>query len=137
GKLDNTFILFMSDNGSDGNSPIDLPGNREWMAKYFDNSPENMGRKGSYIDYGAQWAQVGATPFPFFKGFTSEGGITVPAIISHPSLKAQAGKLDRNFYHVMDVMPTVLELAGIKHPGTHFKGREVQPMQGVSMLAGL
>src|SRR5690606_7936082 len=78
GKLDNTFILFMSDNGSDGNSPIDLPGNREWIAKAFDNSLENMGRKGSYVGYGAQWAQVGATPFAFFKGFTSEGGITVP-----------------------------------------------------------
>lgn len=137
GELDNTFIMFMSDNGSDGNSPVDLPGNREWMAKTFDNSLENMGRKGSYIDYGAQWAQVGATPFPYFKGFTSEGGITVPAFISHKSLHKQAGKIDRNFYHVMDVMPTILELAGIQHPGTHFKGREVQPMQGVSMLAGL
>lgn len=137
GKLDNTFVLFMSDNGADGNSPIDLPGNREWMAKDFDNSLQNMGRKGSYIDYGAQWAQVGATPFPFFKGFTSQGGTTVPVIVSHPSLKAQAGQLNGQFFHVMDVMPTILELAGVKHPGTQFRGREVQPMQGVSMLPGL
>ncbi len=137
GQLDNTFVLFMSDNGADGNSPIDLPGNREWMAKDFDNSLENMGRKGSYIDYGAQWAQVGATPFPFFKGFTSQGGTTVPVILSHSSLKAQAGQLNGQFFHVMDVMPTILELAGVKHPGTQFRGREVQPMQGVSMLPGL
>lgn len=137
GELDNTYVLFMSDNGADGNSPIDLPGNREWMASDFDNSLKNMGRKGSYIDYGAQWAQVGATPFPFFKGFTSQGGTTVPVILRHPSLKAQAGQLNGQFFHVMDIMPTILELAGVEHPGTQFRGREVQPMQGVSMLPGL
>lgn len=137
GELDNTFILFMSDNGADGNSPIDLPGNREWMARDFDNSLENMGRKGSYIDYGAQWAQVGSTPFPYFKGFTAEGGITVPAIVWHPSLKARAGQIDRNHFHVMDVMPTLLEMAGIQQPGKKFRGREVQPIQGRSMLAAL
>lgn len=137
GQLDNTFVLFMSDNGADGNSPIDLPGNREWMASDFDNSLQNMGRKGSYIDYGAQWAQVGATPFPFFKGFTSQGGTSVPVIIHYPALQAPAGSVNKSFFHVMDVMPTILELAGIQHPGTQFRGREVQQMQGVSMLAGL
>jgi arylsulfatase len=137
GQLDNTFVLFMSDNGADGNSPVDLPGNREWMASDFDNSLENMGRKGSYIDYGAQWAQVGATPFPFFKGFTSQGGTSVPVILKHASLKRQAGQINSGFFHVMDVMPTILELAGIKHPGDTFRGRNVQPMQGRSMLPGL
>ena len=137
GELDNTFIFFMSDNGADGNSPVDLPGNREWMAKTFDNSLENMGRKGSYIDYGAQWAQVGATPFAYFKGFTTEAGITVPAIVKYPKFAERKGAIDKNFYHVMDVMPSVLELAGIEAPNKTFKGREVQPIQGVSMLKGL
>ncbi len=137
GQLENTFVLFMSDNGADGNSPVDLPGNREWMASDFDNSLENMGRKGSYIDYGAQWAQVGATPFPFFKGFTSQGGTAVPMILKHASLKQQAGQINSGFFHVMDVMPTILELAGIEHPGNTFRGRSVQPMQGRSMLPGL
>jgi arylsulfatase len=137
GQLENTFVLFMSDNGADGNSPVDLPGNRKWMASDFDNSLENMGRKGSYIDYGAQWAQVGSTPFPFFKGFTSQGGTAVPAIFKHASLKQQAGQINSGFFHVMDVMPTILELAGIKHPGNTFRGRSVQAMQGRSMLPGL
>lgn len=133
GELDNTFILFLSDNGADGNTPLDLPGNREWIANEFDNSWDNLGRKGSYIDYGAQWAQVSSTPLPFFKGMTSQGGIQVPAIVRHSSV-LQPGTINDEVLHVMDVMPTILELAGIEHPGSNFQGREVHPMEGLSML---
>lgn len=133
GEYDNTFILFLSDNGADGNSPLGLPGNDVWMNEAFDNSLENMGRKGSYIDYGAQWAQVGATPFPFFKGLTTQGGIQVPAIIRHPGV-SKPGSINSEVAHVMDVMPTFLELAGIQPPAGTFKGREVAALQGVSML---
>lgn len=133
GEYDNTFILFISDNGADGNSPLGLPGNDVWMNEAFDNSLQNMGRKGSYIDYGAQWAQVSATPFPFFKGLTTQGGIQVPAIIRHPDV-SKPGSINAEVAHVMDVMPTFLELAGIQPPAGTFKGREVAALQGVSML---
>lgn len=133
GEYDNTFILFLSDNGADGNSPLGLPGNDVWMNEAFDNSLQNMGRKGSYIDYGAQWAQVSATPFPFFKGLTTQGGIQVPAIIRHPDV-SKPGSINAEVAHVMDVMPTFLELAGIQPPAGTFKGREVAALQGVSML---
>lgn len=133
GEYDNTFILFISDNGADGNSPLGLPGNDVWMNEAFDNSLQNMGRKGSYIDYGAQWAQVSATPFPFFKGLTTQGGIQVPAIIRHPGV-SKPGSINSEVAHVMDVMPTFLELAGIQPPAGTFKGREVAALQGVSML---
>ena len=133
GEYENTFILFLSDNGADGNSPLGLPGNDVWMNEAFDNSLQNMGRKGSYIDYGAQWAQVGATPFPFFKGLTTQGGIQVPAIIRHPGV-SKPGTINSEVAHVMDVMPTFLELAGIQPPAGTFKGRDVAALQGVSML---
>lgn len=133
GEYDNTFILFLSDNGADGNSPLGLPGNDVWMKEAFDNSLENMGRKGSYIDYGAQWAQVSATPFPFFKGLTTQGGIQVPAIIRHPTV-SKPGSINNEVAHIMDVMPTLLDLAGIQPPPGTFRGREVAPLQGVSML---
>lgn len=136
GQYDNTFIIFLSDNGADGNSPLGLPGNDVWMNEAFDNSLENMGRKGSYIDYGAQWAQVGSTPLPYFKGLTTQGGVQVPAIIRHASV-GQPGGISREIMHVMDLMPTFLELAGVEHPAPEFKGRPVEPMQGISILPAL
>ena len=133
GEYDNTVIIFLSDNGADGNSPLGLPGNKAWMEENFDNSYENMGRKGSYIDYGPQWAQVSSTPYSFFKGVTSQGGILVPAIIRHPNIE-QPGRVSHEVTHVMDIMPTLLDLAGIKPPAGTFKGRDVASLQGVSML---
>lgn len=135
GKLDNTYVIFMSDNGADGNSPIDLPGNAEWFARDFDNSIENIGHKGSFTDYGAQWAQVSATPFPLFKGFTTQGGITAPAIISSKKIKESpvAGTMSGEMVHVMDIMPTLLDLANVSL-GKEFNGRPVQTIRGESIV---
>ncbi|GGO85363.1 arylsulfatase [Marinobacterium nitratireducens] len=133
GELDNTVVLFMSDNGADGNSPATGPGNYDWITNDFDNSYENMGRVNSYVWYGAQWGQVSATPFPLFKGFPSEGGITAPAIIRMPKQNT-GGEINRQFIHVMDVMPTFLEMAGVKEVSSPYNGRDVRNIQGRSFL---
>jgi arylsulfatase len=136
GKLDNTVVMFMSDNGADGNSPEVLPRNKEWIASEYDNSFENMGRRDSYIWYGAQWGQVSATPWPMWKGYPSQGGLLVPAILNLPGDETQ-GEVNHQFFHVMDIMPTFLELAGIEVPSSPYKGRQIFEIQGVSMLPGL
>jgi arylsulfatase A-like enzyme len=136
GKLDNTVVMFMSDNGADGNSPEVLPRNKEWIAAEYDNSFENMGRRDSYIWYGAQWGQVSATPWPMWKGYPTQGGFLVPAILSLPG-KDTKGEINHEFFHVMDIMPTFLELAGIEVPTSPYKGREVFEVQGISMVPGL
>lgn len=136
GKLDNTVVMFISDNGADGNSPEVLPRNKEWIASEYDNSFENMGRRDSYIWYGAQWGQVSATPWPMWKGYPTQGGFLVPAILSLPG-KGAKGEINHEFFHVMDIMPTFLELAGIEVPTSPYKGREVFEVQGISMVPSL
>lgn len=133
GEYDNTFVLFMSDNGADGNTALDIGVAREWVARHMDNSLQNTGRANSFIEYGPGWAQVGSTPHHMYKSFLYEGGISVPAIARGPGV-AGKGSISRAFTHAMDVMPTLLELAGAKHPGTQYQGRTVLPMKGRSML---
>lgn len=134
GELDNTFILFMSDNGAEGTTPKGLE-IADWVSANFDNRLQNMGRKGSYLTQGPQWGQVSATPNPYFKGFTARGGINVPAIVRYPKV-VKPGAINTQLFHAMDLMPSVLELAGAQYPAT-FADRTLLPLQGRSMLSGL
>ncbi|MCP5146146.1 MAG: arylsulfatase [Gammaproteobacteria bacterium] len=128
-EYDNTLILFMSDNGAQGN--LYYPGVQEWMAQCCDNSYENLGKPDSYVLYGDVWARVSSGISKLFKGFTTEGGIHTPAIISFPAAGMAPGRYDE-FLSVMDVMPTLLEMAATTHPGEQYKGHSVVPLQGKS-----
>ncbi|MCY1282711.1 Arylsulfatase [compost metagenome] len=133
-QLDNTFILFMSDNGAEGNS-MEALGLADWVKVTFDNSLQNMGRKNSYLLQGPQWAQVSSTPFPYYKGFAARGSINVPAIVRFPGT-GKPGSIDAKLLNVMDVVPTALELAGVTYPSTR-QGNDLLPLQGRSMLTAL
>ena len=136
GELDNTFIFFMSDNGAEG-APLDnWPVFGDWMEQCCDNSYGNMGKPDSYVFYGQNWGRVSTGPFRAYKGFTSQGGILVPAIASYPGYVEQ-GKVHHDFVSVLDIMPTLLELAGTDHPGTNYQGRQIYPLEGKSMTAML
>lgn len=136
GDLDNTVVVFLSDNGADGNSVYDVARTREWIHKDMDNSIENTGRPGSFTEYGPGWAQVGQTPFKMYKSFLYEGGISVPAMIWSPKLGVQAQRKTQ-VAHVMDIAPTLYDMAGVKHPGTQYQNRTVAPVQGKSLVAYL
>jgi len=133
-EYDNTVIFFMSDNGAEGHllkqglGPL-----AGWAKQCCDNSFENMGKADSYVMLGPNWARASVVPFRMFKGFTSEGGVRAPAFMRYPPFIDSGGKSPA-LVTVMDVMPTLLELAGAKYPGSPYKGRNLLPMQGQSML---
>ena len=134
GVYDNTLIIFFSDNGANGNEMHQYPDtDKAWLDRNSDNRYENMGRRFSRIAAGPAWAQVSMTPFRLFKGFTTEGGIRSPLIISGPGVVKPGTRSDA-FAHVMDISATILEVAGVDHPGTSYKGRKVEPLLGRSML---
>jgi hypothetical protein len=142
GKYDNTLIVFISDNGAAGEDMAELVNKlprtaKDWFAKTYDNRPENWGRPGSCVEYGPSWAQVGSVPFRLFKGVEAEGGIRAPLIVSGPGVKHE-GAINDSVLHVMDIVPTFLQSAGVEHPAKK-KGSTVAPPQGKSMwplLAG-
>jgi arylsulfatase len=70
-------------------------------------------------------------PFRLFKGVVAEGGIRAPLIVTGPGVK-HAGTIDHSVLHVMDIVPTFLESAGVEHPAKK-QGSEVAPPQGKSM----
>ncbi|MCX7173854.1 MAG: arylsulfatase [Proteobacteria bacterium] len=131
GLYDNTVIVFMSDNGADSNPLVNFPVYAEWV-KRFDDSYENIGRKGSFSSYDAGWASAGEAPFRLYKWFSTEGGIRSPALIVAPN--SVRGQKNDSPTTVLDVLPTLLDLAGAPRPGKTYKGREVYPLAGRSML---
>ena len=145
GQYDNTVIIFISDNGAEGNDlramvagQVGSMGFLHAMNNFAEDGHNSLGRKGTYAEYGPAWAQVSSVPFRIYKGWVSEGGIRSPLIVSGPGVQG-VGELNKEaILHVMDITPTLLELADCQHPDT-YKGRKVAPMQGkswVGMFAG-
>ena len=133
GEYDNTMIVFISDNGANGHSPWAYPGQTEEYLNSFDNSLENRGLPNSYIEPGPGWSQASMAPSRMYKGFTSEGGIKAPLLVKLPGKMANAGTMNHSFFHIRDIMPTILDVANISHP-EQINGRQVIPMQGSSVV---
>jgi arylsulfatase A-like enzyme len=133
GQYDNTFIMFLSDNGAEPDRR-DLAKNiQDHVGKEYNHSLDNLGSATSYIMYGANWASASAAPFFRHKFTAFEGGSRVPGFVHYPRKVARGSRSDA-MGTVMDLLPTFLALAGTQHPGTNYKGRQVLPPQGVSLL---
>ncbi len=133
-----TIVIFLSDNGSEGNAVHRIIGNDEWIPSRFDNSLANMGRVNSYVWLGVGWAQANVTPFRIYKSYTTAGGIRTPAIFSSSKGRFASGKTDE-IVTIRDIAPTILELAGVSAPVDTYNGKAVLPISGksaVSLLQG-
>lgn len=124
-QLKNTVVFFFSDNGAEGMRWENTTMLDGWIHR-FDNSLENIGRPGSYVTYGPGWAHASTAPWKFYKGHTSEGGTRVPAFIWRAGMDA-AGEIAQARATVMDIVPTLLDLAKVDYPN-NIRGRSLFPL---------
>ncbi len=121
-QFDDTLIIFLSDNGASPMSSEEAG---------LGNHLENVGHPGSFVGYGPEWARASTGPLRLLKGYTTEGGTRVPAIVKLPHRRQH--RLTAEFASVLDIAPTVYELAGANYPQT-FAERQLHPLSGRSML---
>ena len=127
-RLDDTLILFASDNGASaeimvrgrGHDPAAAPGSRD-----------------TFLCLGPGWSSCANTPFRRHKTWVHEGGIATPWIVHWPRGIADAGGLRHQPVHLIDVVPTVLELAGVPEPRLRADFSPVPPRQGRSFVGAL
>lgn len=134
GRDSNTVYLFISDNGPAGQVAEDyamVPGVRERIDS-ADDSFETMGDGASYVFYGPHWAAAGSAPYRLHKGAVTDGGTRVPALIAGASIERSGVSTDARAT-VMDVVPTLLEIAGIP-AASEVDGRPVAAITGKSMM---
>jgi len=122
GEFDNTVIMFLSDNGA---VSVDLD---NWNIKGADGP---IGSWNSWEAYGASWGNVSNTPFRLYKRWVHEGGIATPLIVHWPE-QIKEHRLNNHVGHVIDIIPTLLELAGVEYP-THYEGKKRLEPEGISL----
>ena len=125
---ENTFIIFMSDNGAANRDFYNHGPYVEYIRERYDNSFENMGGPDSFVSYDDEWAQAGAAPFRLFKTFATQGGIVAPMIMTGPGVMPQ-DEIRHSYVSVIDIAPTLIDLAGGQYPDDG----SVEPMRGTSL----
>jgi len=142
GRLENTLIMVLVDNGGChveyGQSRTGVFLNKETRDGRpirKGNLPDVMpGGEDTWQSYGYGWANASNTPLRMFKQYDHEGGIRVPFIVRWPGVARGKGRITDQLCHVMDILPTVLEAADVRYPGT-YQGRQIDPADGKSMVS--
>lgn len=128
--LDNTLILFLSDNGCSAEGGMcGFNGQQNRIANY----DQWRTKSGPSVSQGQGWAVASNAPLRKYKMFVHEGGIATPLIAHWPRVIREGGKLTDQVGHVIDVMPTCVEAAGATYPDT-YNGQPIKPTPGRSLM---
>ena len=145
--IEDTLILFLSDNGAcaewepfgfDLDRPVPgSPGTginmgTQAAANVLHRGPtlKDVGGPDTFISYGSGWANAGNAPFGLYKHYSHEGGIRTPFIAHWPQMIQDKGGLRHEPGHLIDIMPTLVDVAGAEYP----IGRGILPMEGISLV---
>ena len=106
-QLDNTIVMFLSDNGGCA---------EEITGRRLNDSTIAVGAQGSYVAYREPWANASNTPFRYYKQWTHEGGIRTPFILHYPNADLPKNSITSQVGHIVDIVPTCLASAGVPYP---------------------
>jgi arylsulfatase/uncharacterized sulfatase len=136
GEYDNTIFIFSSDNGAEASGGDNVRSPLMRLSLYtndYTNDYDTLGEKGSFSSIGPSFASAAVGPLAYYKFYVGEGGMRVPLIISGEAVPHK-DQWTNAFAWVMDITPTILDLAGVDPPGSHYGGRRVEPIKGRSLL---
>jgi len=119
GELDNTLIMFLSDNGA--------------SAELNDIGDGEIGAIDRYSAIGGHWANVSNVPFKAYKNSSFEGGTNTPFIVKWPGVVPAGGAVNETPAHLVDIMSTLVDISGASYPD-FARGEKVGDMDGVSLL---
>jgi arylsulfatase/uncharacterized sulfatase len=136
GEFDQTVFMFLSDNGAEASDPYAVAVGRWWLDQHYSRDIDRLGSKGAFSIIGPNWASAATSPLNSYKFFAGEGGIRVPLIISGvPKMpKSANNRVHASLTHVTDIVPTLLDLASVQHPGNQYKGKRIYPLSGHSLI---
>jgi arylsulfatase len=124
GAAENTLVIFASDNGASAEQMIRSRG-------HDPSAPP--GSANSYLCLGPGWATACNTPFRLHKHYVHEGGMSTPLIVSWPKGIKEHGALRHTPGHLIDIAPTLLQLAELPQP-KEFNGTRRPEMPGHSLI---